>query len=95
MELSNLTTRHSLLQQLFGGARGRPLAIAILALVLLSEILHALPQPLKDLYPTWFSHTLNVIRSPAAKRPTEPVRFLPTVLTAPAQESAGHRRCHR
>ncbi|WP_286240842.1 CHASE2 domain-containing protein [Neptuniibacter halophilus] len=60
----NLTSSHSALQRLLGVARGRPLAIAILLIILLSEVLNLLPQKVQASYPQWFSSLVETIRAP-------------------------------
>ncbi len=64
MEVTNLTSRRSAMRQLLGVARGRPLAIIVLLLVLLSEVLFAMPKPVKDLYPHWLSGVVDILHSP-------------------------------
>ncbi len=64
MEATNLTSRRLAIRQLLGVARGRPLAIIVLLLVLLSEALFAMPKPVKDLYPHWLTSVVGFLHYP-------------------------------
>ncbi|WP_010322881.1 CHASE2 domain-containing protein [Marinobacterium stanieri] len=64
MEDVSLTNSRSGLRQLLGVARGRPLAIIVLLVIVIAETLHALPKPVQERYPAWLSETVAVLHSP-------------------------------